>query len=197
MNTLIFDMLELSKAESKNHREKENFNIKTLINNTIEILDIPIHDKELIININGNFEKVYGVKFQINQVIINLITNAVKYCNPHTDIIITGEIKDGYNYISIYNIGDQLTEEALENIWLRFYKTDKSHNRESGGTGLGLAIVKAILDRHESDYGVLNKENGVEFYFSVKLAGLNFQTLYISLPSYQIIVTIILSFEYL
>ena len=94
----------------------------------------------------------------------------MKYCTDNTDIKVTGEIKEVYNYISIYNMGNQLTKEELESIWLRFYKIDKSHNRESGGTGLGLAIVKAILDGHGSDYGVMNNEDGVVFFFSVKLA---------------------------
>lgn len=170
MNILILEMLELSKLEAGKSEDKESFDIITLINKTVKILDIPIYNKNLTIHVDGDFGKVYGVKFQIDQVIINLISNAVKYCTDNTDIKVTGEIKEGYNYISIYNIGNQLTKEELESIWLRFYKIDKSHHRESGGTGLGLAIVKAILDGHGSDYGVMNKDDGVVFFFSIKLA---------------------------
>ncbi|MCT4544028.1 MAG: HAMP domain-containing histidine kinase [Vallitalea sp.] len=169
MNTLIYDMLELSKIEAKKIEGKEEFNIKKLINRAVSVLEIPINNKSLNIVINGDFGKVIGTKFQIDQVIINLVSNAVKYCNDKTDIIITGEIKDGYNYIYIYNEGNQLSKQEMESIWLRFYKIDKSHHRESGGTGLGLAIVKAILEAHSSDYGVMNKDDGVVFYFSMKL----------------------------
>lgn len=170
MNTLIFEMLELSKLEAGKAQQKEGFDIKKLINKAVDVLEIPIQNKDIKIHINGDFGKVYGVKFQIDQVIMNLLSNAVKYCTDCTDIKVTGEIKEGYNYMSIYNEGNQLTKEELESIWLRFYKIDKSHHRESGGTGLGLAIVKSILDGHDSDYGVMNKDDGVVFYFSVKLA---------------------------
>ncbi|WP_273322696.1 sensor histidine kinase [Vallitalea guaymasensis] len=168
MNTLILDMLELSKFETGKIEDKEEFELIKLINKAVTLLEIPISDKKLKIDIKGDFTNVYGVKFQIDQVIMNLISNAVKYCTNNTTIIITGEIIDHTNYIYIYNEGNSLTKEELESIWLRFYKIDKSHNRQSGGTGLGLAIVKAILDGHGSDYGVINKQNGVEFYFNIK-----------------------------
>ncbi|GMQ60978.1 sensor histidine kinase [Vallitalea maricola] len=168
MNTLILDMLELSKFEAGKIEDKEEFDIIKLINKAVTLLEIPISDKEIKIDIKGDFTNVYGVKFQIDQVIMNLISNAVKYCTNNTTIIITGEIIDHTNYIYIYNEGNSLTKEELESIWLRFYKIDKSHNRQSGGTGLGLAIVKAILDGHRSDYGVINKQNGVEFYFNIE-----------------------------
>lgn len=167
MNTLILDMLELSKFETGKIEDREEFDIIKLINKAVTLLEIPISDKKLKIDIKGDFTNVYGVKFQIDQVIMNLISNAVKYCTNNTTIIITGEIIDHTNYIYIYNEGNSLTKEELESIWLRFYKIDKSHNRQSGGTGLGLAIVKAILDGHGSDYGVINKQNGVEFYFNI------------------------------
>ncbi|MCT4598589.1 MAG: ATP-binding protein [Vallitalea sp.] len=169
MNTLIMEMLELSKLEASNNIEKEEFSIKEIIDKTINILELGINNKGLNIQVKGNYNTVYGVRSQIEQVVINLISNAVKYCLDNTDIIITGEIKGEYNYIYIYNEGNKLSEEELESIWLRFYKIDKSHNRESGGTGLGLAIVKAILDGHNSDYGVMNKDKGVVFYFSLKV----------------------------
>ncbi|QUH29957.1 sensor histidine kinase [Vallitalea guaymasensis] len=168
MNTLILDMLELSKFETGKIEDKEEFDIIKLINKAVTLLEIPIRDKQLKIDIKGDFTNVYGVKFQIDQVIMNLISNAVKYCTNNTTIIITGEIINHTNYIYIYNEGNSLTKEELESIWLRFYKIDKSHNRQSGGTGLGLAIVKAILDGHGSDYGVINKQKGVEFYFNIK-----------------------------
>jgi signal transduction histidine kinase len=170
MNTLIMEMLELSKLEASNNIEKEEFSIKEIIDETVEILVLGINNKGLNIQVKGDYNTVYGVRGQIEQVVINLISNSVKYCLVNTDIIITGEIKGGYNYIYIYNEGNKLSEEELESIWLRFYKIDKSHNRESGGTGLGLAIVKAILDGHNSDYGVMNKDKGVVFYFGLKLS---------------------------
>ncbi|GKX29889.1 two-component sensor histidine kinase [Vallitalea longa] len=169
MNTLILDMLDLCKFEAGKIEDKEGFDIIKLINKAVTLLEMHIRDKQLKIDIEGDFTKVFGVKFQIDQVIMNLISNAVKYCTNNSTIIITGEIIDDNNYIYIYNEGNKLTKEELDSIWLRFYKIDKSHNRENRGTGLGLAIVKAILDGHGSDYGVINKQNGVTFYFNINI----------------------------
>ena len=55
----------------------------------------------------------------------------------------------------------------LERIWTRFYKGDSSRNREKGGTGIGLALVKAIMNKYNNSYGVVNKKDGVEFYFEI------------------------------
>ena len=69
----------------------------------------------------------------------------------------------------MYNTGEDIKEEDLERIWKRFYKVDSSRNREDGGTGIGLALVKAIMNNYQNEYGVHNKEDGVEFYFDLDI----------------------------
>ena len=80
-------------------------------------------------------------------------------------------IKDSPNTdkyrISVFNTGDNISNENIDKIWNRFYKADKSRNREKGGHGIGLSLVKAIMTRYKSEYGVNNLENGVEFYFDI------------------------------
>jgi signal transduction histidine kinase len=71
--------------------------------------------------------------------------------------------------IEIINTGSFIPEEKIENIWKAFYTIDKSRNKKYGGTGLGLTIVSGILERHNSKFGVENLENGVKFWFSLKL----------------------------
>ena len=61
----------------------------------------------------------------------------------------------------------------MERIWRRFYKVDESRNRSQGGTGIGLAFVKAIMTNYDMKYGVINCDNGVEFYFDLNKAYLN------------------------
>ena len=61
----------------------------------------------------------------------------------------------------------------MERIWRRFYKVDESRNRSQGGTGIGLAFVKAIMTNYDMKYGVINCDNGVEFYFDLNKAQLN------------------------
>ena len=73
------------------------------------------------------------------------------------------------NYvISVFNTGEQISDENLNRIWTRFYKIDESRNRSSGGTGIGLALVRAIMAKYDLPYGVTNKKDGVEFYFEIK-----------------------------
>lgn len=67
----------------------------------------------------------------------------------------------------MFNTGTNIKEEDLERIWGRFYKVDASRNRDDGGSGIGLALVKAIMNNYQSDYGVVNKDDGVEFYFEL------------------------------
>ena len=69
----------------------------------------------------------------------------------------------------MFNTGDNIPEEHLARIWNRFYKIDSSRNRQKGGTGIGLSFVKAIMNNYGNNYGVINKEDGVEFYFDLEL----------------------------
>ena len=71
--------------------------------------------------------------------------------------------------IYVFNTGDNIEEENLLRIWRRFYKVDSSRNRDNGGTGIGLALVKAIMNNYNNDFGVQNKDTGVEFYFDLDI----------------------------
>lgn len=72
--------------------------------------------------------------------------------------------------ISVFNTGSPIPEESIEHIWEKFYKVDKARTREYGGSGIGLSIVKAIMESMNQQYGVINYENGVEFWFTLDLA---------------------------
>ena len=71
----------------------------------------------------------------------------------------------------IENAGNPIAKSDMERIWEQFYRAERSRDRKSGGTGLGLAIVKHILELHESEYGVMNTERGVAFYFTLNESG--------------------------
>ena len=108
----------------------------------------------------------------LEQVLRNYITNAIKNASEVNNEKI---IKISYKYneetkkvrVNVFNTGDNIKEEDIQRIWKRFYKVDTSRNRDEGGTGIGLALVKAIMERYGNDYGVINKDNGVEFYFDI------------------------------
>ena len=69
--------------------------------------------------------------------------------------------------ISVFNTGQPIPEDSIPHLWEKFYKVDKARTREYGGNGVGLSIVKAIMDSMNQPYGVLNYENGVEFWFEL------------------------------
>ena len=111
--------------------------------------------------------------FYIEQVISNYLTNAIKHVKEVDGkkiIRITNKINKKNNKvrISVFNTGDKIAEENINRIWNRFYKIDESRNRNDGGTGIGLSFVKAIMNNYKNDYGVINKEDGVEFYFELE-----------------------------
>ena len=69
--------------------------------------------------------------------------------------------------VSVFNTGNPILEEAVQNLWTKFYKVDKARTRAYGGSGIGLSIVKAIMEMHHQSYGVTNWDNGVEFWFTL------------------------------
>ena len=120
--------------------------------------------------------QVFADDFYIEQVVTNYLTNAIKHVkevNGKKIINIKNEIDVNKNKvrINVFNTGENIKEEDINRIWNRFYKIDDSRNREDGGTGIGLSFVRAIMNNYQNKYGVINKENGVEFYFELDLDG--------------------------
>ena len=130
-----------------------------------------IEEKNITIDFETNKPVMVNADdFYIEQVVTNYFTNAIKHTievNKEKKIKITIEEKDNKIRVSVFNTGNPIPEEHLNKIWGRFYKEDTSRNRTDGGTGIGLALVKAIMNNYKNDYGVINKENGVEFYFEL------------------------------
>ena len=118
----------------------------------------------MFIKIYNSFEVVAN-QGRIEQVIVNFITNAIRYTPNKEDIIISTIDEKDRIKVCIENKGTHIEEEQLDKIWDRFYRVDAARKRSQGGTGLGLAISKNILELHDAEYGVKNTEDGVLFYF--------------------------------
>lgn len=169
MNKMVVELLDLSKIESGYlELNKEVFNISELIG---EILNkySPIFKEK---SINIEFQKsedfyVFGDIEKIDQVLSNYLNNAINHINYNRDIKVSIILNGERARISVFNTGDAIADQFIENIWQSFYKLDKARTRDYGGTGLGLSIVRAIMQLHQNDYGVMNKENGVEFWFEL------------------------------
>ena len=174
MNRLVQQLLELMKLEYG----KRDFNNTTF--DVVEVEKEVVRKSKVMLeeeNVSVEFEgleslKVYADDFYIEQVITNYLTNAiknVKEVDGEKFIKIENTINKNNKkaLIKVFNTGNNINEEDLNRIWNRFYKVDKSRNRQQGGTGIGLAFVKAIMTNYNNDYGVINKDNGVEFYFEL------------------------------
>ena len=110
----------------------------------------------------------------IEHVFNNYITNAVKHTAPKDNIIVTLKKNEDYHRLSVYNDGDNLPEDIIDKIWDEFFSDNASlQSPESFGpesSGLGLFIVKEISNIYQTECGVINRENGVEFWFDFEKA---------------------------
>ncbi|WP_088041022.1 cell wall metabolism sensor histidine kinase WalK [Bacillus sp. EAC] len=169
MNDLVVDMLELSKLQSGTYKLKnEPFLIEDCVEHVISRM-FKANQNHYTYESNVVADTlVSGEQRKIEQVLINILSNAVHYGRPDREITI--KLKDDIDkvIISVFNEGNPIPPDKIDKIWDRFYRIDESRSRQSGGTGLGLAIVKTILDLHQSSINVHNKQDGVEFSFFLK-----------------------------
>ena len=175
MDKLVKQLLELTKLEYE-QREFNNveFNIVELEKEIVRTSKVMIEEKNVEVKFEtDDFINVYADDFYISQIITNYLTNAIKHVKEidgEKYIKITNEIIDDKVRVTVFNTGENISEENLTRIWNRFFKADEARNREDGGTGIGLSIVRAIMNNYGNNYGVINKNNGVEFYFEIDLA---------------------------
>ena len=177
MDKLVRQLLELMKLEyGKREFNNDEFDICELIKEVIRKCNVMLEEKN-IKDVKFDASKkimVYADEFYIEQAFTNYLTNAVKHVKEvngekYIKIEVKEDIKNQKARISVFNTGENLSDENLERVWGRFYKVDESRNRADGGTGIGLSLVKAIMNNYNQKYGVENKKDGVEFYFDISL----------------------------
>lgn len=172
LNELVNNILELSKSEANLDNLKiEEFNLTKEIRVILDRFSY-LREKE-----NYNFifdvEKDYLIKAdktKIDQVIYNLLINAINYTGDDKKVIISIEEYKKYLRVKITDTGKGIKKEELDKIWDKYYTNEKNHKRNKIGTGLGLSIVKNILIKHKFKYGVTSKVNkGTTFYFDINI----------------------------
>ena len=170
LNVLVEDILTLSKIQAnKDTINKEEFDLVTLINNIIKRYSIYKETEGYIFEVNTPNEVIINAdKKKIEQVVYNLINNAINYTGEDNKVIIN-VIKDKKVRVEIKDTGKGIKEEDLPHIWEKYYHSKKKHKRNVIGTGIGLSIVKTILESHKFKYGVVSKLNqGTTFYFEIE-----------------------------
>lgn len=169
MNIMVKQLMSLNQLESgQDSVSIEHFDLMELIRGVVQKSDILLkqHDAAVLFDCPETVN-VYADEFKVEEVVTNFFTNALNHLDDRKTIEIKVHTQDKKAHVSVFNTGQPIPEEDIENIWNKFYKVDKAHTREYGGSGIGLSIVKAIMDSHHQKYGVRNYDNGVEFWFEL------------------------------
>ena len=173
LNLLVNDILNLSKLESNiESLNYEEFDLTKLINTIVERFKIYNLTEKYTFIVNTPKKAIIKAdKQKIEQVIYNLIGNAINYTSDEKKIYINAYKRNNQIRVSISDIGKGINKKDLKNIWDKYYKSDKNHRRNTIGTGLGLSIVKHIFQLHQYKYGVITKKNkGTTFYFFIDIS---------------------------
>ena len=175
MNQMVQKLLTLNQLEfGRDVAQLERFDVTSLIRNILSQQEIMAKKQDIAIEMEEYPPyHVWADEFMTEEVFQNYFSNALHYCSGEKKIRIGMKKEDGKIRISVFNTGDPIPEESLPYLWDKFYKVDKARTREYGGSGVGLSIVKAIMDSMNQKYGVLNHENGVEFWFELECADSN------------------------
>lgn len=171
LNTLVGDILTLSKIQANSDiLEIERFDLRKEIDSILRRYDYLQETEGYIINLDSPEEIIIEAdKNKINQVIYNLINNALNYTGKDKKVSIRITEENGEYLIEIVDTGKGINKSDIDLIWDKYYKKEKNHKRNVVGTGLGLSIVKGVLVKHNFKYGVKSVKNkGTTFYFKVK-----------------------------
>ena len=171
LTLLVNDILDLSKMQSNISELKiEEFDLIEIINKIIKNYSILVQNNNYKFIFNHDDKKllIKADKKKIEQVLYNLITNAINYVGDDKKIIIE-VINNEDILINVTDHGKGISKDDIPYIWDKYYKSKKKYKRNKIGSGLGLSIVKSILEEHNYEYGVKSELNkGSTFWFKIK-----------------------------
>jgi integral membrane sensor signal transduction histidine kinase len=173
LSKLTQSMLSLNKLDEEGMLNRSNFDINRMIRQVCSSFEMQCAKKSLQFSLifAEKKEMVYGDYPKIQQVLYNLIDNAVKFSKEGTEICIRTEKKGTKVFTSIKDQGIGIPKKDTQKIWERFYKTDLSRGKDKRGTGLGLSIVKGIISAHKEHIDCISTEGvGTEFSFTLPIS---------------------------
>ncbi len=168
---LTESLLTLNNLDQKGrHLDYSDFDINNIIKTTAATFEGTCRDKRISIELllTGQTLFVHADMGQIQQVLYNLIDNAIKFSPQDSVIKIESTLKHETVFISVTDMGCGIPKASINKIWDRFYKIDSSRGKDRKGTGLGLSIVKEIINAHKQNINVISTEGvGTEFIFTL------------------------------
>lgn len=174
LTDLTRDLLTLNEFDTKNLLlNREKFDIHEIIKNVAASFEGHCTEKKISIELvlATKHLETNADKRKIQQVLYNLLDNAIKFSDPESTVTIETTERGDKIYTSVKDEGIGIPRASLNKIWERFYKTDLSRGKDKKGTGLGLAIVKEAIQLHGENINVISTEGvGTEFIFSLPRA---------------------------
>ena len=169
MNQMVKKLLTLNQLEFGNDKVViERFDMTELIKGVLNSTTILMMQNGITAEfLEDEPMYVWADEFKIEEVMTNYLSNAVNHADLNKRIKIFYTKKADCVRISVFNTGEPIPEEDIDNIWIKFYKVDKARTREYGGSGIGLSIVKAIMESLNRECGVINHKDGVEFWLEL------------------------------
>lgn len=167
LNNLIADLLDISKIESgKLKFNKQYFKMDHLLENIVEVIHQSFPDFNIVINGKANKE-VYGDEMRLEQVVINFLTNAIKYSPGTSEVIINVQEENDQVYLGVRDHGIGIGPEEQQNLFEKFYRVEETALHFQG-LGIGLYISAEIIRRHGGEVGVQSTlGQGSEFFFKI------------------------------
>ena len=173
LTKLTTDLLELNAMDNRRKLDITEFDINAVIKRTAASFEGACTKKRLMLELVFAEKETFVAAdlARIQQVLYNLIDNAIKFSNSDASIIVSVETKSNKVFVSVKDFGIGIPKESIKRIWERFYKTDLSRGKDKRGTGLGLPITKEIITAHNENINVISTEGvGTEFIFSLQQA---------------------------
>lgn len=173
LTSLVNDLLDLSRIQSGGQvLISEPYSLTEQLRQTVARFSKLVGQEGYGLTFQADTEiHVHADQNRIDQVLNNLINNAINYTGADKTVIVRQTIRDKMVRVEVVDSGEGVPDDQMPLIWDRYYKGSKTHRRPVVGTGLGLAIVKSILEQHQAPYGVHNRpEGGCVFWFELPAA---------------------------
>ena len=173
LRKLTEGMISLGSMEVSTMLKRTNFDINSTIRDICASNENACRKKNIHFELifEDESEMVYADHAKIQQVLYNLIDNAIKFSHQNGIIYITTGIRQRKVFVSVKDTGIGIPRQSIKKIWDRFYKSDLSRGKDKTGTGLGLSIVKEIIQAHNETIDVVSTEGaGAEFTFTLPAA---------------------------
>ena len=177
LSELVTDLMDLSKLEAGMEQlNPERIELISFVQQILTRYEKLTGFQGYTVTLETLLESVFvnADVVKLNQIIYNLVNNAINYCGDDKTVTVKISVSDGYAVFQVVDHGKGIPKEKLVHIWDRYYRVDENHRTATVGTGLGLSIVKKLLLLHGARFGVQSDVGeGSVFWFALKLAESN------------------------